>query len=421
MQGVILRRFAVAAMDRRGSQEPERARRPSRTFLAGLLAATSAALSILGCAESELKGENALRRGPLPYHVGIFVELKAGPSEAQAGIPAEDQARFLQSSVEVAHSLEKALLESPSTVSKVKVISASDRREAMEAARGLDALLVAGIAVPEEFADYDRSPGWAVLEVGCWLFGGVPAWFVPTVKFMTHARASVEGLDLHQKAIREWHAALKAGARPASSNEAEALPAFDWQETFESDTHNLSLWDRSHPFDHPLDYLATLLVPPMVLAPGDPARLSRKLTDEISEDWGERVAAGVKDRFLAAESKRPLSIVFVSPPPMGRVEAESLRLRLDISSRATGEATSLQLAGLEVFRFARETALFQWRASKADLEALQGALDALRDKNEYVLWDVPVDVPLEVGPNTIKVRVHRSDGEQVIRTMVYSH
>ena len=52
---------------------------------------------------------------------------------------------------------------------------------------------------------------------------------------------------------------------------------------------------------------------------------------------------------------------------------------------------------------------------------LQGDLDALDDKGDYVLWDVPVDTPLEPGPNTIKVRVRRSDGEQVIRTMVYSH
>src|SRR5262249_34188341 len=152
-----------------------------------------------------------------------------------------------------------------------------------------------------------------------------PAWFVPTVAYRTDARVSVEGVDLHQKAVRGWYAALKGGAREGKE---ESLPAFDWQESFESAAHNVSLWDRSHPFDHPLQYLSTIVVPPMALNPGDPVRLSTKLTDEIDWDWGERLSEGVRDHLLEEEAKNPLSIVFHSPLPRKPVLEDSIRLRI---------------------------------------------------------------------------------------------
>src|SRR5262249_54007326 len=84
MQGVMIRLFAGRPIS---STEAEKARARSvscfQAFANFLILG-----SILGCASSESTAQKALRRGPLPYHVGIFVE-SASKSPASDGANAE--------------------------------------------------------------------------------------------------------------------------------------------------------------------------------------------------------------------------------------------------------------------------------------------------------------------------------------------
>jgi hypothetical protein len=188
----------------------------------------------------------------------------------------------------------------------------------------------------------------------------------------------------------------------------------------------VSLWDRSHPFDRPIDYLATLLIPPMFLLPGDPDRLSLEIANDMTRDLGAKLVVSLRDRLLEAEPTRPLSVAFVSPDPLVPIESETILLRLGIASRAEGAGLDAggRIRALDVHRLSGEAEPFRWTMSRGAIEGLSRDLEAASKQpggagGRYTLIDVTDPIPLEKGQNTIKVRILREDGERVTRTMVY--
>ncbi len=438
-----------------------------------------------GCASRPLAPELTFERGPMPYEVGIFVDLEtlgfeAGPATVEAapdpveetgggvrngggqgkgggngngsgdgngrgvgngggdgtggdgtgggtgGAPAAGdpglapnvasplsrrapRVHYGLDAGALAASVARSISRDQRAVTAARVLAADNRLDALEAARksNVDLLLAIGFETRPEYDEHAPTWGWGAVEIACWLFGGVPAWFVPSVEYLTESRLKVEVLDLHQGRVREW--------RPGSATAAKAAPQFDWKKTLESHGHNVSLWDRSHPFDRPLDYALTLVAPPMVLNPGDPARLGAKLTAEQMSDLGRKLASTLKARLLDAESKAPLSVAFVSPDPRQGVEGESVVLRLGIASR--GEA---RVRAIDVHRFAVKVQKFRWVMPPAQVEHLAEKLGALPAGGGYVSFDVPEAVPIAPGENTIRVRVLCDDGETVTRTMVFT-
>lgn len=176
----------------------------------------------------------------------------------------------------------------------------------------------------------------------------------------------------------------------------------------------MSLWDRSHPFDRPLDYLLTIVVPPMVLAPGDRDRVSEELTGDLTADLSGQLSRALRRRFLDAERSRALSIAFLAPDPRGAVGEAALKLKLAVASRGKG-----RVAAFDVHRFAAGGKRFRWEMPRSDVQPLATGA-AAAPAGGYFALDLPAPIPLEAGENTIKVRILRDDGETVTRTMVYT-
>lgn len=395
------------------------------TFWAGLVICAAA-----GCKTREIEPEKTFERGPLPYHVGVYLDLdsfhfparpvldtppdsgnpvRAAASEEPTPPPAS--IGFALAPEEFLEGVVAALVKDPTSASQVKVLAATSRARALQEAAGLDVLLAVGLEARPEFDEHDWLWGWAGIEVVSWLFGGVPAWFVPTVDYVTEGRLKVDGLDLHSRAGSD-------------------VSPFDWKETLESPRQNVSLWDRSHPFDRPIDYLATLLIPPMFLVPGDPERLSLEIANDMTRDLGAKLVISLRGHLLEAEPRRALSVAFVSPDPLSPIEGETILLRLGIASRdegpagGTGRGAGARIRALDVDRFSAGAEPFRWTMSRGAMEALSRDQEAAAKQSGgegsgYTLIDVTEPIPLEKGQNSIKVRILREDGERVTRTMVY--
>jgi hypothetical protein len=391
--------------------------------------------------------EMTFERGPLPYHVGLFVDVaklgfdagakpaatdgqldkapepdsprggsdgNGGGADASASTPPPAEAgraappvrvHYTLNAAEMAGSLARSLTDSTGAVSLARVLPAGDRVEAFRVAReqNVDVLLALGFETRPEYDEHHYSPAWGTLEVACWLFGGIPAWFVPTVGYATDARLKIEVVDLCQRKVRDW--------KPGATADA---PPFDWKTRLDSSDQSTSLWDRAHPFDRPLFYLLTLVVPPMIFNPGDPERLSTELTGDVMSDLGSKLGRALRAKLLEGESKAPLSIAFISPDPRDGLKGESMSLRLAVASRGEG-----RISRLEVHRFAPKAMKHRWFMTPEQVDKLARSLEALPPEGGYVSFDVPHQFPIEPGENVIKVWILRDDGEQVTRTMVF--
>jgi hypothetical protein len=344
---------------------------------------------------------------------GDAPETPANPSAAPpAGNPPKEppppKIRFTSTHPELADALESAISRrGEGTFSRTRLIRAASREEALRAAKTVDALVALRFQTPDEYTDRAPSAGWTTLEVVCWLLGGVPAWFVPSIKFFTEGRLAVDVIDMHQPAVRAW---LEA---PASSADG-ALPRAQWSDRLEAPTENVSLWDRSHPFHRPLDYLLTIFVPPVVFTPGDRERVSQELTSDVTNDLASDLASRLRARFLEAEPNRPVSIVFLSPDPNDTMAADnkSVRVTVAIASRGAGKITAM-----DVHRLAGDAPRFRHKLSSAELKAFLAQMAAAQ--GGYVTFELPVEIPLAPGENRIKVRVLRDDEVLVTRTMTY--
>lgn len=376
-----------------------------------------------GCATRERTPDAILSDGALAYHMGVYLEGADTASPARTDTPGTavrggEPVSFRRSERDLLVELLLALEAPPDLFSKVSPIPASSRNQALEVAREKDAdvLLVLGFRAPREFEDYERPLGWASLEVVCWLFGGVPSWFVPTVHYETRAHLSVEGIELASPTSRLTFPSEEGPSEEGSDSEPQGpgLTPADWREAVEAPRENVSLWDRSHPFDRPLDYVTTIFIPPMVLARGDPERLSEELTLDVIDDLGESLRATLRERLLKEEVRGLLSAVFVSPETGSTVESSSVSPRIALSNRGGG-----RIVALEVTTISNGGEPFQWEASPAELEELSSKIRARSTTVEYVLYDLPVSLPLKPGENEVKLRVRRDDDELLTRTAVF--
>lgn len=373
---------------------------------------------LAGCA-GPTTPEESFQRRPLPYHVCVFVdreklgfvaadppaaEPERGGSDGNGGaeLPPEPvKVRFLLDAETLAAQVARSLAGDARAVSLARVIEARSRVAAMQMAQSTNAdLLVAiGFETRPEYQDPSWSFGWGALEILSWLFGGVPAWFVPSLDFTTLSRLKVELVDLR-------------GQTPGKERPEQAVA---WQKDFDAPLQNVSLWDRSYPFERPLDYLATLLVPPFVLQPGDPGRLSAELTGDVTADLQGQFSDSLRAHLIASEKTAPVSIAFLSPDPDEDLLAStSIRLRVGIASRGPA-----RIAAVDVHRFATGAEKFRWILSQQGITETFGAAAAEVAPDGYVTFDVPTEIPIVTGENIIKIRVLRDDGLVVTRTMVY--
>ncbi len=351
-----------------------------------------------GCSSTRqlTESDQAQARGPLPYHTGIFLDTeKLGyhrpPEQDELAIQyVGDDAQLLE--------VVRAALDG-SVVTLCEVLDAKTRSEARQQAEGLDLLVAIGFDSAPNFSEYDRSVGWGALEVATFLFGGIPSWFVPTVRYSTPARLRVEVLELHQPKAKTW--------LQGDDDDVE----FDWLQEISSAGQPTSLWDRSR---QGLDYALTIIAPPMLVVPGDPDHLSNSLTEGVNDELAGTASATIKDRILLHEWTSPLSVVFLSPDPNEIVVGDTMDLRLSVSAREGGS-----LREFNVLRVSPNADDFEWRATSRQLETLNAALAKRVDPTAGVKVRVPLPIPVVDGGNLVKVRVVHESGEDIVRTMFY--
>ncbi len=372
------------------------------TPTAGLARLWLGAIVLLaGCAGAEIHPDAAQERGPLPYHVGIYLDTERLPYRIPAGDDAETpKVRYRGDDEALLGALKHVISIDNPIVSQVEVLSARNRSDAIREAEGLDLLLAVGFETEDEYTEYSRSAAWGTLEVFTFIFGGFPSWFVPTVQFDAPANLTVERLDLHQSRVRRW---LNGGGD---------VPAFDSPASFSTSPQGSSLWDRTQ---ETTDFLLTIVVPPMVVAPGaSPNRLSGFLTEAVHSDLGAQLGESLRDQLLSEDWVKPLAVVFLTPNPLELVPGDEIDLELGIANRHGG-----RLRRLEIARLSPSVPAVTWRASDNELDALAREFAALKDQNEYVRLLVPTAIPVAGGANLVKVLMVHENGEQIRRTMLF--
>ena len=350
-----------------------------------------------GCStvDNDAAADQAQARGPLPYHVGLFLDLDGvdnrWPDESTKN--KEMRVRYESTKDDFLRLVAKSISIDRPVVSQVEILEATSRKEALAKARGLDLLIAVGFETSTEYSDYSRSPGWGTLEILSWLFGGIPSWFVPTVQHETPSRLNVEAIDLHRN----------------SSGQEEDGP--HWKLAVETNNHATSLWDRSSSFG---DYALTIVAPPMAIVPGEEAVLSQSLTSLVNESLGTELGDELKEKLLATDWVNPLAVVFLSPDPLELIESESVTLKLSLANRYGSE-----LRSFEVARLASDGDTIHWQASPNQLNELNKRFAALTNSSHYVPFVLPGEVPISPGGNLIKVKLAAANGESVVRTMFY--
>jgi len=334
---------------------------------------------------------------PLPYHVGVYAHADWGGPPA--GVSAPDAVGYDMPPQAVLADLARAL-EARGVFARVEPLAATSTEQALAEGRHLDFVLSARLAARRTFDEPEIHAGWATLEVFTWLFGGIPSWFVPTIQYPTDAEMSVETLDMNQPRVRGW---LEAAA--GEDGASEPAPTLDQEFTARSLTGDSSLYERADFTDDIEQYLWTIIVPPMLLVPGNAERCSASLTGEVNDDlWGQ-IARGLKARLIDDDRVKPLRVVFRPSP-----DDPSLVI-LDIYSEGGAPLRVMDLHRRQVGGTAQR---YHWKADAAAIESANTALaggTAGKARVEHA-------VPLVPGDNLITVRALRSDGVRVSRSWV---
>jgi hypothetical protein len=245
----------------------------------------------------------------------------------------------------------------------------------------------------------------------------VGSWFVPSARYDTSVELVVEGWDLHRPrrsgAGGAGAGVGRTGIGAAGGPAPTPAQRRDWVETVPVRTRDTSLFDRSARWT---EYLFTIIVPPIVLRPGEPERLGASLTEKVNDELARALKEALRARLEEVEWSRPVSIAFIHPDPLVALEEDSARLELGIANPGPGKIRSL-----EVVREAPGAAPARWQAARADLERLASSLGKVEEPGDYAPFTVPAAIPLAKDLNVLKVRAVIETGEELIRTMVYFH
>jgi hypothetical protein len=405
---IAVRRFA-------GEEAPMRWR-----LLLGLLAASCFTACSGGPETAAFDDEDSARapppprledfgRRPLPYAVGVYYDtalspLPPGPPESPGG--PRQSLRFLYEAGQVTEVVAAALAPQFSSTGSLTALS----REAAlaPALRGhYDFLLAIGLEAPASYDDLSRPIATAILEIVLWQFGGLPSWFVPSVRYATDTHLRFEVIDLNQRAI----VGQRAPQEPPGQR--ERIHA-DLDGGVECPARSLSLWERARPFEKPDSFLLTILVPPMVMVPGDPARASLSLTDQVLGELTDRLGPVLRTGLVEAELQRPLRVMFLSPEPGARTHEGSIPLSFEVISR-----DAVPITALDVHVLLEREPLYRWQAGREELNRWAQAMRAGDPTIGRLTISLPEAVLLARGRNLIKVRALRQDGERVSRSAVY--
>ena len=354
-----------------------------------------------GCAGQESREDEVQARGPLPYQVGVYLDTESLPYRLPAIDPDSSRVQYRGRDEQILNMVQDALIGDEPVVSHVVILEANTKGAALGEARGLDLLLGVGFETVDEFSEYSPSAAWGTLEILTFICGGIPSWFVPTVSFETPALLAVGVVDLHQPHVREWY----------NDAQREGAPDFDWSDAFKSTEQQTSFWERSTAFT---DYLLVLLIPPMLVVPGQIDRVSETLTAGINQDLAGQLAAALRDRLLSEDWVKPLTVVFLEPDPMALLEGDTMTLRVSLANRQGGD-----LRRLEVVRLAPRADDYRWEASPEELRELSDRFASLEDPNDYVPFEITGPIPVADGANLVKIRLVHESGEQIVRTQLY--
>lgn len=380
----------------------------------------AAALLLGGCASEATRDGDPTPGQPLAFSVGVYFDDAAsslpapeaseaspdrppadgptdGSTDGSTGTAAEDpariaHARLLARSDEFLDTVIDALVGSEPVVQTARLLSASSRDEALTAAREshLDLLMAVSVKAPSRFGEVERPVPMAILEVVCWLCGGVPAWFTPSVSYPTDTRLTVEVIDLN-----------RTGADPGRIRHPVS-----------SESDAVSLWERADITEEPLLYLLSIVIPPMLILPDDKRLTSESVTTDVLVELRDDLCSSLRERLLDQERGAPLRLRVVTPSPADGPAPGDADVRLAIASRE-----NRPLKALDIHRLATDAAKVRYVAPRASLAEWNERL-ASAPSGSPVEIDTGWRVPLAPGANVIKVRALRADGERTSRTVI---
>jgi hypothetical protein len=357
-----------------------------------------AVIAMSGCTGTGTQDIDDFESRPLPYSVAVYFDTQASklpdplPNENTIGPP-----RFQWTPEEVALSVARALADEHRLVSSARIVRAGSRREALEDAKNDELLIAVAVEAPEDFGDPERSWGWGTLEVGSWLFGGLGSWFVPTLSYGTKTRLTLRAVDVNEYAMSEQS---EEGNRPETVS-------------VELERNSLSLWERDDISEEPGQYALTIVAPPMALRPGSTVAEGTAVTKATMSELETDALELLEESLVLRELAKPFRVGFVSPTPSSRLTAgATTRVVLEIVSK-----DNVGIDRLDLHRLAESTATYRWVASPERLDEIRRELEASKDGR--VRFEIPADLPLVPGRNTIKLRALRTDGVRSTSTVVY--
>lgn len=315
----------------------------------------------------------------LPYSVGVFLEAPSSTGEGStaAGAVLENVCTSLQADGAV--------------VSRALALSSTTTPAALREGRNMDFLVGVRLETEETLPDPEISSANATLEVFTWLFGGIPAWFVPTLEYPLAGGMEFDVFDLNDRGTRNWLKLTEQAPPPP--------PAYRLRSA--GGSRSLSLVDRSGGAAEMDKYLLSIIMPPM-LVEGEPETVRSALNEEALTGFLEELRGDLRARLSRDEKEKPLRIVFAQESGDGLFAFEILSK----SPSAIGI--------LDLHRIAEGAERYRWVLRGDELQRVNGLLE--RDGRARV--EVPEGVPLVVGRNLVKVRALRNDGIRVSRTVV---
>ena len=313
----------------------------------------------------------------LPYSVGVFLKAPSGGGAA----PAEAKA--------VLETVCTALETDDAVVSRARALGSMVTAAALREGRNMDFLVGVSLKTEEVLPEPEISSGAAALEVLCWLFGGIPSWFLPTLEYRLSGEMELDVIDLNHQKVRDW---LK-------SSGGASIPALDYKLRSSGGSRSLSLIDRSGGDGGFSNYLLSVIMPPMLVS-GDSKAVKSALNKEATAGFLRELKDDLRGQLGRDEEERTFRVIF----PAG--------------SRGGSFAFDLVSAGeiraLDLHRLAGKTKPWRWVLRGDELQRVNRVIEG-EGRARIV---VPGELPFVAGRNLVKVRAMRNDGTRISRTVL---
>lgn len=245
-------------------------------------------------------------------------------------------------------------------------------------------------------------PELALLSGVLWFGTAIGGLWVPDQEFPT--RSNVEIAWTRPPTLKE--------SSERAVDAVDLQNEFRYRERLSSGEYRLSMWERAKPWSYPLAYLADLLLPPALVPLRDEEEVSQSLVAAALADIKRELAQKLRGDILGS-ARAPFRFRLEEPKNGSPVDDRSIKLvyryRVEPGFK---EHETTRLASLRI-DLKRED-----RADYQNVKKYEG--DAIRDINESISEDTPIEEPITIGPgrNLIRFSAEAEFGRQWITNTI---